>query len=223
MKVCYLILETDKPVTESSHYLRGFFGNKYRDIPIMHHHLDDTGYIYLYPRIQYKILEGVPFVVGIAEGAKIIDSIGDEITKLNLNGSSYNVGCITKKIYDCDPKPTRHNIEYKFVTEWLPLNQENRREYNSIRDHQQRKEFINNILVGNVLSFCKGFGIVCDRTIHAHTHIDPTKVLFKGINLIGFNGRFRVNFDFPDFIGVGKAASFGFGSVKKVIDGDHSQ
>ena len=73
MKVSYLKIITDRPVSETPFYLRGYFGNKFRDKSIFHHHLDDAGLIYLYPRIQYKIIEGVPLIIGLSEGAKILE------------------------------------------------------------------------------------------------------------------------------------------------------
>ena len=37
---------------------------------------------------------------------------------------------------------------------------------------------------------------------------------FDGV--IGFLGTFQVNFDFPDYIGLGKSVSRGFGTIKKI-------
>lgn len=223
MKVSYLKIITDRPVSETPFYLRGYFGNKFRDRSIFHHHLDDAGLIYLYPRIQYKIIEGVPLIVGLSEGAKILEEISPEIKDLKLNGSSYNVNSIVVRTIDYKPTMTRKPIQYSLITPWLALNQRNSRVYNNLSSFKEKKDFVNRILVGNILSFCKGFGIVCDRRLYAHTHIDAEEVLFKGIQMNAFMGKIRVNFDFPDFIGIGKAASFGFGSVQKVIDGNSNQ
>jgi len=40
-------------------------------------------------------------------------------------------------------------------------------------------------------------------------------VEFKGIRMIGFKGEFTVNFNIPDFFGIGKGVSHGFGTVKR--------
>ena len=39
---------------------------------------------------------------------------------------------------------------------------------------------------------------------------------YKGIPVMGFTGEFRVNFKIPDFFGLGKGVSQGFGVVKRV-------
>lgn len=36
--------------------------------------------------------------------------------------------------------------------------------------------------------------------------------------MLGFLGRFSVNFDIPDYWGIGKSVRRGFGTVKKIED-----
>ena len=223
MKITYLKIITNRPVSETSFYLRGYFGNKFRDRSIFHHHLDDIGLIYLYPRIQYKIIEGIPLIVGLSERKKILEEISPDIKELKLNSSYYNVDSIIVKTIEYKPTMTRRPIQYSLITPWIALNQKNNIIYNNLRNFKEKKDFINRILVGNILSFCKGFGIVCNRRLYAHTHIDAEEVLFKGVQMNAFKGKIRMNFDFPDFIGIGKASSFGFGSIQKVINGDSNQ
>ena len=65
-----LILNTDRPVRESVEKLRGFIGSQFPDYSLLHHHVED-GYLFTYPKVQYKIIEGTPFMIGIDEGAKV--------------------------------------------------------------------------------------------------------------------------------------------------------
>lgn len=69
LKTSYLVLSTDKPVKEDASKLRGYVGNKFSEYPILHHHIKEVGYLYTYPRGQYKIFEGTPSILGIEEGA----------------------------------------------------------------------------------------------------------------------------------------------------------
>ena len=43
----------------------------------------------------------------------------------------------------------------------------------------------------------------------------PTARL-KGVRMVGFKGTFAVNFELPDYIGLGKSVSRGFGTIKRV-------
>jgi len=220
MKIAYLSLDTDSEIKEGPQFLRGFFGNKFKELPLFHHHLDDAGYVYLYPRIQYKIISGKPLIMGLSEGASAIKEVSDKIDELILNGSRYKVRSANLTMTDFNPRPSRDMIEYRFATPWIGLNQKNYVSYNKITDQKERKEFLNNIIVGNILSFSKGFGIVCEKRMQAHSRLDPAEITFKGVNMKVFTGNIRVNYEFPELAGMGKAVSFGFGSVMRVGNGD---
>ncbi|MEK6590942.1 MAG: CRISPR-associated endonuclease Cas6 [Nitrospinota bacterium] len=45
----------------------------------------------------------------------------------------------------------------------------------------------------------------------------PTSL--KGTPMLGFIGTFSVNFEIPDYWGIGKSVSRGFGTIKKVESG----
>lgn len=214
--MAYLRLHIDAPLTETdTPYLRGFFGNAFRDIPLFHHHLDETGYLYVYPRIQYKIIGGDPLLVGIAEGVSALQKAIDALDHLRINGTVHAIKETTFSQTIFEPKPTAAMREYTFVTPWLALNQRNTRLYNELHEHAERKNLLNSILVANILSFCKGVGIVCRKRLEAHSHLDATSHQFKGIPMTAFSGSFRINFLLPDLIGIGKAVSFGNGTIRR--------
>jgi hypothetical protein len=68
--------------------------------------------------------------------------------------------------------------------------------------------------VGNILSMCKSLDYVVTSKLYVHSRLDEENVDYKAIPVIGFTGEFRVNFKIPDFFGVGKGVSQGFGVVK---------
>ncbi|MCK4734889.1 MAG: CRISPR-associated endonuclease Cas6, partial [Methanophagales archaeon] len=108
----------------------------------------------------------------------------------------------------------REDHHYKFLAHWLALNPGNYEKYKEIRDWKEKKEFLNGILVGNILSMCKSLDYVVTRKLYVHSRLDDEQVEFKGVPVIGFTGEFRVNFRIPDFFGLGKSVSQGFGVVK---------
>ena len=46
-------------------------------------------------------------------------------------------------------------------------------------------------------------------------HFETVKVNIKDVKHIGFVGEFKVNFNIPEYFGIGKNISKGFGTVKK--------
>jgi len=214
LKILVLVIKTERPVTEDAAKLRGYIAGRFKQYPILHHHLEEAGYLYTYPRIQYKQIEGTPLVLGIEEGADVLKNIADDLTELKLGKSKYSVESIQMNLMNAEFGPCRPNHHYKFLTHWLALNPANYEKYKVIEDWRKKKEFLNGILVGNILSMCKGLDYVVDRTLYVHSRLDDEQVEYKGVPLIGFTGEFRVNFWIPEFFGLGKGVSQGFGVVK---------
>jgi hypothetical protein len=213
IKILVLTLKANNPVKEDASKLRGFIANRFNEYPLLHHHVE-RGYIYTYPRVQYKILEGTPLILGIEEGAEVLKKISDEIEELELGKSEYKVASIQMNLMNAEFGPCRENRHYKFITPWLALNPSNYEKYKEMRDWKEKKAFLNGILVGNVLSMCKSLDYVVTSKLYVHSRLDDEQVEFKGIPIIGFTGEFRVNFRIPDFFGLGKGVSQGFGVVK---------
>jgi len=215
LKIACLVLQTDRPVEEGGSKLRGYVGNKFPEYPILHHHVRE-GYLYVYPKVQYRVMGGVASILGIEEGAEILKEIMDELDELVLGRKEYHVTGKTLLDRRVELGPTRAVRRYRFLTPWLALNPQNYRKYRETREWKKRKELLNNILVGNVLSMCKGLGVVVERKLHAHTKIEERRVEYKGIPVLGMEGEFEINFRIPDLFGIGKGVSQGYGVVKSI-------
>lgn len=212
-----LKLKTDKPVKENTSKLRGFIGNKFKEYPILHNHYNKNKFLYSYPLIQYQIMNGEASILAIEEGVKVLKEIYDDIDQLKL-GKTYE---IKEKILfnkETDVKTTNSEIHYKFISPWLALNTSNHSKFQEINLWKEKKLFLNNILIGNILSMAKGLGIIVDKKIYPKTHLDINDVLYKSVIMKGFTGEFKVRFKIPDFLGLGKGVSQGFGTVKEIID-----
>ena len=209
------VLKADKVVREDSSKLRGYIGNKFPDEVLLHHHIGKET-LYTYPRVQYKIIEGTPIIVGIMEGASVVKKIMDDIGELILEKKRYEVKSIQINQLKEDFGKSRKNIEYKFLTPWVALNQENYEKYRNIRDWREKKELLNNILARNIFSICKSLGYTVIGKIHAHSLLYQNIVKYKAIPHTGFTGEFKINFILPDFMGIGKGVSQGFGTIRKI-------
>ncbi len=210
-----LTLITDKPVQEQAGKLRGAIGGMFPDYPLLHHHLED-GYLRLYPKVQYKVIEGTPIILGIEEGSKLLKKISGEIKSLELENSKYKVMSRQINEQEVEIIATREERKYRFISPWLALNQNNYNKFLEIKDIREKKLFINNILIGNILSMCKGLGIIVDRNLYVHSRLNTNKDEFKNIFLKSFSGEFIVNFKIPDLFGLGKSVSHGYGIVKNL-------
>ena len=65
----------------------------------------------------------------------------------------------------------------------------------------------------------KSLGFIVEQEIKLKSiNCREKKVFLKGNPMLGFLGTFAVNFEIPDYWGIGKSVSRGFGTVKKIIE-----
>ncbi|MGC8979493.1 CRISPR-associated endonuclease Cas6 [Caldisericum sp.] len=200
-------------------YLRGYLGNLFKEkSPLLHNHLEDGSFRYKYPVVQYKIIEGNPLLVGLNEGADILNEIFLSIKVLIINGNRYHFDLkyLENSVFKIDFSP--QPLLYRFFTPWMALNQHNINRY-SQSSLEVQKHMLDSILVGNILSMMKGLGQHIDRDIIVDVRHREAIAHFKNQLMRVFWGTFKSNIRLPDFVGVGKAVSRGFGTIKMVENG----
>ena len=212
--ICKLELQNIDLKPRDSEKIRGYLGNKYIENDILHNHNQDK-FIYRYPMVQYKIIDKTAMIIGIGKASNLVANIGiieDEILiddkLINIYEKSIlrlnqNYGC--KDDY----------IEYKFITPWLALNQNNIKKYTAA-DLIEKEEILKRVLIGNILSFSKGMDYTVDETIKVKLDLNQIDVKFKQKEMLAFIGEFFINFEIPDNFAIGKGISRGFGTVKKI-------
>lgn len=213
---CHLVFKTDKNITASASKLRGYIGNTFKDHFLLHNHFENN-FIYSYPLIQYKIIQGQASILGIDEGAKLLKEISSDITELKLD-KTYDVE--SKIIYESDVDVNTSNevYHYKFITPWLALNEKNFQKYKDLSSYKESKVFLNKIIIGNILSMSKGLGVIVNRKLIVKSRLDPVTVKYKSVDMKGFTGEFKVKFRIPSFCGLGKGVSQGFGTIIPVYE-----
>ncbi len=201
--------------TRDAHKLRGWFGNLFKEYsPLLHNHFADGSLRYGYPQVQYKVIGGIPYLVGIGEGGKLLIQLFLKIKELNIDGEVYPV--FSKNIENriVTIKDTEELYEYHFETLWMALNETNYQKYQRVNDDEKQK-LLQSILKGNILSFYKGIGFWAKQNIMLKLTVEEHDTNFKNNKMIAFKGNFVCNAVLPDYIGLGKAVSRGFGSITK--------
>lgn len=187
-----------------------------RENLLFNHHIDNNTLLYRYPLIQYKSIRRKPAILCLGDGV-------DEIHKL-FNKSSWEIDLRGKKtdliIDNLNLNNFRLNIwdksfDYRLYN-WFALNEKNYQRYNSLTSDMDRLEMLERILIGNILAFAKGMDWHVEQEIRVRIHeIRNTKQLkYKNTHLMAFDVNFSSNVFLPNFIGLGKGASHGYGVVK---------
>jgi hypothetical protein len=188
LKTLLLTLKSDRPVEASAAKLRGFFATRFNEYALLHQHIDVDKLLYRYPRIQYKIIEGAAIVLGIERGIALKEDAFGIATEI---------------------------LSYEFITPWIALSQNNYQRYLESK-REQRRELLRRTLIGNILSASKGLDYVVLDDIRLEIgRLRRQKCMIKGTPFIGFLGLFMVNFTIPDFMGLEKSFSMGFGTVRR--------
>jgi Cas6b C-terminal domain/Cas6b N-terminal domain len=205
-----------------AHKLRGYFGNLFQSYsPLLHNHLEGGGLRYDYPLVQYKVLNHIPTLVGLGEGAELLSELFLEIKELQIDEKVYPV-------YSKDIQAIREDIgysddlhSYDFQTLWMALNQSNYPKYRNGTPKEQSDQ-LNSILKGNILSFLSGMDIRLqpEQRIFSKLEVQiPKNLSYKDTSMMGFKGKFIVNIVLPNGIGLGKSVSRGYGVIRKTRTG----
>ena len=214
VKICRVKLNVSNPDRDyiSAVKLRGFLGSLFVDDAEFHHHSERS---YHYPLIQYKRVNSELMILGLQEYASvlmnkmsIVDSISTRLGSFKVDSQEISLSTWQVRNTSCC---------YDFASPWLPLNEAN---YSTFKDLGVEKQnaFLEKILVGNTLSCLKGLGIFVDYRVESYlVSFRSYTVRAHGNPFEAFSARFFLNVDFPDFIGLGKSVSKGFGTIRRAL------
>jgi hypothetical protein len=217
IRICYAFIDFDKDDGDHFHRyrhtitpasLRGFFGNAFIDDVEFHHHVENSFY-YSYPLVQYKQVSDKMLVIGIEKYSEIIFNRISKIDSITTgNGKRVKINSVelqTKKF--CI---RQSDAIYKFQSPWIALNSENFKKF--VSGPLPKKSFLENILVGNILSMLKGLGAFIDfQLLVKIENIKPAPVFINKNSFLAFKAMFSANILLPEYFGLGKSVSKGFG------------
>lgn len=185
---------------------------------LFHNHTSDTTFRYSYPLIQYKRIRKKAAIFCIGDGVETIGKL--------LNAQDYEISLGNRSLrLDIENISPKRNIVqtwdstfHYYLTNWLALNSTNYQEYMAMDNLSDRIDLLERILVGNLLSFAKGVGIEIEQQIICKliSFEEPRLVKVKGVKVMSFNCEFTTNMSLPDYMGIGKHASIGYGTVVKI-------
>jgi hypothetical protein len=200
------------------HLFRAAIVGMLRQNNILFHNHTNDGLRYAYPLIQYKRINGKAAIVCIEEGTESIGEffsgfggmaqIGNREVMLELD----NVKVEQTLMQEWDSLFTYS------IRKWLPFNSENFEKYQQTEGLKDKMEIMEKILIGNILSFAKGVGIHFEKEVLC-TITDLTSVgmlRYKDVDFDAYDAHFKTNVLLPNYAGLGKGVSHGFGMVVRL-------
>ncbi len=204
---------------------RGAIISTMNNANILFHNHNEEKLRYAYPLIQYKRINGCAAIVCIDQGTEAIGDffsscdfdiqIGDRPAKLEIG--SINSTQVIIQAFD-------GLFEYH-LRKWLPLNQKNFQIFQKMDSISEKYTMLEKVLTGNILSFAKGINLHIDQQIITKiTNANsPHQLTYKGVKMIAMDIEFKSNISLPNFIGLGKGVSIGFGIVTRKNDNNINQ
>ena len=200
-------------------YFRGAVLSALGDHPdvAFHNHQGD-GYRYAYPLIQYKRIHKRAAIVCLNEATVLIGSL------LSKAGSPVAIGDRTAELSVEGVSPQHIRIQtwhtsFRYrLRRWIPCNQKNYAAYQALDGEVERIRFLERMLTAHLMSFLKGVGIWVENTVECtiQSLSEPYKVRNKGVPLMAFDLQFKTNLSLPNYVGIGKNASIGYGIITSV-------
>jgi len=219
MKKSTLLLNNVYLKPSQIHKFRGFVGNIFRDHDLIHNHDLKTGKpIYRYPLIQFKLIDKAPVIIAITDRAvKIFAEIFMKLDKIVIEDTITPVFEKDLKVEEVEFGYSDEIFMYEFASPWIGLNQKNFKKYNDA-GRDEKNEILKRVMTGNILSMAKHLDCWLEKNqkINIELQVRENRVNLKGNPMIGFSGLFKTNFNIPDYLGIGKSVSRGFGTVRRV-------
>ncbi len=188
------------------------------DTLLFHNHIEDQQYNYAYPLVQYKTIQKNPAIICMGEGVEAIHkffeqrnwdlTIGDKTHEMKIHKLDMNQ--FTMQVWD-------KSFQYS-ISNWLPITQKNYEEYTHLESIGDKIKYLEHKLIGHILAFAKGIDWQIEEEIKVSItdYKEPHFVRLKGVKMMAFHLSFKTNVFLPNYLGLGKSVSLGFGTVREV-------
>lgn len=188
-----------------------------RQSTLFHNHGPDNTFLYRYPKIQYKITERKASIICLDNGTDDIHYLLQN-PSLDLRIGDRQETFEIEDIHIQYPQLQTWQVHFQYaLRNWQGLNQENYQKYQTLDSEVERLQFLEKMLLGNLLALLRDFDWKAEPPITLRiTKMKAEKWLrYKGRKVLCFTLNFKTNLSLPDYIGLGKGVSVGFGSVKR--------
>jgi len=219
-KVRYLKIRFSNPMMpyEAPCFRSAVIEATQRQSSLFHNHAPVKGFVYRYPLIQYKVTQRKASIICLGPATDDIHYLLQN-RQLNLRigerREAFEIEDIQLRYHQVQLWQARFRYALK---NWMALNQENYRKFIQLETEVERLQFLENLLKANLLSFAGGIGWYVEGSVEARiTQLKNSRWLpFKGRKVLCFTLNFTTNMSLPDYVGLGKGVSTGFGGVKLI-------
>lgn len=195
--------------------LRGYFAKNFGKDSVLFHNHTDGGFRYAYTLIQYKVLRGVPTIIGLADGAAQVMQTFLNLETIELDGQTVRVDDKELQVNKVKAGVISELREYRLASPLWMFNQDNYKKYRALPETEQ-PAFVKQLMNSHLVTALRGIGCEVDRDkarIMLSVRLEQKMVNAKNNRMQMYVGSFTANVALPEGIGIGKSVSKGFGTV----------
>lgn len=219
VKTLFVQLENKLTVEEVRLFRAAVIEATKRAYDLFHNHREEGKYHYRYPLIQYKSIQGQASLLCLGEGTDVIHYfLGQPQITLRIGKREEELSVDRVDLKQVLLQTWNKDLNYQ-LTNWQALSQKNYAEWKQLEKEgslADQLSFLERILTGNILSACQGMDFHVEERLKVK--IKKLKAgswhSFKGQKIMTFSVDFSVNISLPEYIGLGKGASTGFGVLR---------
>ena len=195
------------------------------DHDLFHNHnningLDTHEYHHRYPLIQYKQHRGMPMMLCLEEGVEALHHLFEQPDmSIDMAGSRR-----TLRVAKLDVREHRFEgsseARHYHLRDWLALNEENYAAYRKASGLIAQIAILEKILQNQLVALCYAFGHAPPDSLQVQVQIQDIHnrqwVSYKDVKVWCFSLEFSVCLDLPNYLGIGKGASTGWGVLRRL-------
>lgn len=188
---------------------------------LFHNHDAETGgYHYRLPLIQYKQDHGYPMLVCLNEGIEEVHHFfAQPDWTLSLNGREAPVRIRRLDVRQFDLALREQPVRYH-LRQWIGLRDEHYGIYTRLDGMVARLGYLQLTLHKQIVALLEqlevGEDTIAGLQVTLQTIQSEKWVSYKNVKMLAFSLEFSANILLPDYIGLGKGCSVGWGVLKKL-------
>ncbi len=190
-----------------------------REYEWFHNHNNQTGgYHHRYPIIQYKRHRRRPMIVCVNEGIEEVHRFFSQPDwNINLNGRELNMKVDKLYIKEVPLKLVTGLKTYKLYN-WIGLNERNLKEYTTLEGLGEKTAFLEQKIGASIIAFFRAMEWKPEEKFKVKiVEFEERSIAFKRkYRTSAFNIQFKSDIILPNYIGLGKAASVGYGTIFQI-------
>jgi hypothetical protein len=175
-------------------------------------------FIHRYPVLQVKLVRGTFMVLGISQGATFLYDVTEDKPVLGTGTNTCQITSRDAGIRQEQFGTLDTDTLYEFQTPWLALNQQNAKKFYELKGKPARDTFMLNMLRTQLNSLAKSLDYPITVPITCSAKVRFLRERVGRENRIVFLGKFQTNLCIPDYFGIGRSISQGYGTTKRIAE-----